>query len=118
MSVRATREAATHGEWQAAYELLQQADSQGLAGPDDLALLAQVAYAAGYVDPTIVAWERAHAACLLAGDSMSAAAAAVRVAMHLLFDTALMSPVRGWLAEPSDFSRPTTRHRPTPGSPC
>ena len=29
---------------------------------------------------------------------MAAAAAAVRVAMHLLFDTALMAPVRGWLA--------------------
>ena len=29
---------------------------------------------------------------------MAAAGAAVRVAMHLLFDTALMAPVRGWLA--------------------
>ena len=32
------------------------------------------------------------------GDQAGAAAAAVRVALHLLFDTALMAPVRGWLA--------------------
>ena len=32
-----------------------------------------------------------------AGDHLAAAGAAVRVAMHLLFDTALMAPVRGWL---------------------
>ena len=31
------------------------------------------------------------------GDQVAAAGAAVRVAMHLLFDTALMAPVRGWL---------------------
>ena len=33
-----------------------------------------------------------------AGDEVAAAGAAVRLAMHLLFDTALMAPVRGWLA--------------------
>ena len=32
-----------------------------------------------------------------AGDVVAAAGAAARVAMHLLFDTALMAPVRGWL---------------------
>src|SRR5829696_577308 len=32
------------------------------------------------------------------GDPVAAAGAAVRVALHLLFDTALMAPVRGWLA--------------------
>ena len=37
-------------------------------------------------------------ACIQAGDQVAAAGAAVRVAMHLLFDTALMAPVRGWLA--------------------
>src|SRR5205085_1761563 len=60
--------------------------------------LGEVAYAAGHLDVTIEAWERAHVACLQAGDDLSAAGAAVRVAMHLLFDTALMAPVRGWLA--------------------
>ena len=47
---------------------------------------------------TIEAWERAYALCVEAGDNDAAAGAAVRVAMHLLFDTALMAPVRGWLA--------------------
>ncbi len=59
---------------------------------------AEVAYAAGHLDVTIEAWERAHAACLRVDDQVAAAGAAVRVAMHLLFDTALMAPVRGWLA--------------------
>jgi tetratricopeptide (TPR) repeat protein len=61
-------------------------------------VLGEVAYAAGHLDVAIEAWERAHAACLLAGDQVAAAGAAARVAMHLLFDTALMAPVRGWLA--------------------
>ncbi len=47
---------------------------------------------------TIEAWERAHAASLQAGDQVAAAGAAVRVALHLLLDTALMAPVRGWSA--------------------
>ena len=66
--------------------------------PTDLPLLGEVAYAAGDLDVTIDAWERAHAACVQVGDQVAAAGAAVRVAMHLLFDTALMAPVRGWLA--------------------
>ena len=70
----------------------------GLLAPTDLPMLGEVAYAAGHLDVTIEAWERAHAACMQAGDQVAAAGAAVRVAMHLLFDTALMAPVRGWLA--------------------
>jgi tetratricopeptide (TPR) repeat protein len=61
-------------------------------------VLGEVAYAAGHLDVTIEVWERAHAASLQAGDPVAAAGAAVRIAMHLLFDTALMAPVRGWLA--------------------
>ena len=75
-----------------------QADAEGLAGPADLAVLGEVAYAAGHLDVTIEAWERAYALCVEAGNKDAAAGAAVRVAMHLLFDTALMAPVRGWLA--------------------
>ena len=91
------REAAGRGEWQQALDLLIDADaSTPLNGPD-LALLADVAYAAGRLDVTISAWERAHAQSVRAGDHLSAAGAAVRVAMHLLFDTALMAPVRGWI---------------------
>ena len=74
------------------------ADADGLAGRADLPVLAEVAYAAGHLDVTIEAWERAYALCVEAGDTDAAAGAAVRVAMHLLFDSALMAPVRGWLA--------------------
>lgn len=91
------REAASRGDWQEAHQSLTEADAGSpLAGPD-LALLAGVAYAAGHLDVTIEAWERAHAESVRAGDDLAAAGAAVRVAMHLLFDTALMAPVRAWL---------------------
>lgn len=92
------RHAATHGDWQEAFDLFLAADADGQLGPDDLPLLGDVAYAAGNLDVTIAAWERLHAACIEAGDPVAAAGAAARVAMHLLFDTALMAPVRGWLA--------------------
>jgi tetratricopeptide (TPR) repeat protein len=92
------RDAAARGDWEAAFELFTKADADGVAGPADLAVLAEVAYAAGHLDVTIEAWERAYALCVEAGDSEAAAGAAVRVAMHLLFDSALMAPVRGWLA--------------------
>jgi hypothetical protein len=96
--IERAQEAAGRGDWQQACELLMQADADGLAGPAELARLGEVAYAAGRLDVTIDAWERAHAACVELGDRVAAAGAAVRVAMHLLFDTALMAPVRGWLA--------------------
>jgi tetratricopeptide (TPR) repeat protein len=90
--------AAALRDWQQAFDLLMEADADGLLAPTDLPVLGEVAYAAGHLDVTIEAWERAHAACVQAGDQVAAAGAAVRVAMHLLFDTALMAPVRGWLA--------------------
>jgi tetratricopeptide (TPR) repeat protein len=96
--VRRGRDAAARGDWQGAFDLLMKADSDGVAGPADLPVLGEVAYAAGHLDVAIEAWERAYAACVKAGDQGAAAGAAVRVAMHLLFDTALMAPVRGWLA--------------------
>src|SRR5215213_2660904 len=97
MSVQGAREAAAQGEWKAAYDILMKADADGVAGPGDLPLLGEVAYAAGHLDVTIEAWERTYALCVRAGDPVAAAGAAVRVAMHLLLDTALMAPVRGWL---------------------
>ena len=90
------RDAAGHGEWQRAYELFVRADALQLLDGPDLALFANCAYAAGHVDATIGAWERVHAAGLQAGDRLIAAGAAVRVALHLLFDTALLAPIRGW----------------------
>jgi tetratricopeptide (TPR) repeat protein len=97
--VERARSAAARGGWQQAFDLFMEADRDGVLGPTDLPVFGEVAYAAGYLDVTIEAWERAHAACMQAGDHIGAAAAAVRVAMHLLFDTALMAPVRGWLAQ-------------------
>ena len=96
--VERARAAAARGDWQQAFDLLIEADADGVLAPTDLPLLGEVAYAAGDLDVTIDAWERAHAACIQVGDEVAAAGAAVRVAMHLLFDTALMAPVRGWLA--------------------
>ena len=95
--VQRGRDAAARGDWQGAFDLLVKADADGLAGPADLPVLGEVAYAAGHLDVAIEAWERAYAAGVQAGDQATAAGAAVRVAMHLLFDTALMAPVRGWL---------------------
>jgi tetratricopeptide (TPR) repeat protein len=96
--VRSGRDAAARGDWEKAYDLFMRADAEGLVGPADLPVLGEVAYAAGHLDVTIEAWERAYALGVEAGDKDAAAGAAVRVAMHLLFDTALMAPVRGWLA--------------------
>jgi tetratricopeptide (TPR) repeat protein len=91
------RAAAARGDWPLAHGLLAQADaSQHLRGAD-LALHADVAYAAGHLDETIAIWERAHAESVRAGDPAAAAGAATRVAMHLLFDTGLVAPVRGWI---------------------
>src|SRR5215211_2982014 len=98
MGVQRAREAAARGDWEEAYDVLVEADADGLAGPAELPLLGEVAYAAGHLDVTIEAWERTHALCVQAGDAVAGAGAAVRVAMHLLLDTALMAPVRGWLA--------------------
>ena len=86
------------GDWQLAFDLLAAADAEGVLGDDELPVLGQVADAAGRLDVTIEAWERAHAASLRGGDHVAAAGAAIRVALHLLFDTALMAPVRGWTA--------------------
>jgi tetratricopeptide (TPR) repeat protein len=98
MSVERARDAAARGDWEDAYDCLMKRQVDGLAGADDLPLLGEVAYAAGHLDVTIEAWERAYALGVKAGDRAAAAGAAVRVAMHLLLDSALMAPVRGWLA--------------------
>ena len=108
--VRRAHDAAKRGDWEEAYDLFTTADADGLAGPADLGVLGEVAYAAGHLDVTIEAWERAYALWLEAGDKEAAAGAAVRVGMHLLFDTALMAPVRGWLARAERLldGQPTT----------
>jgi tetratricopeptide (TPR) repeat protein len=95
--VERAHSAAARGDWQQAFDQFIEADRDGLLVPTDLPVLGEVAYAAGHLDVSIEAWERAHAAFMQVNDQVAAAGAAVRVAMHLLFDTALMAPVRGWL---------------------
>ncbi|MFD9408731.1 transcriptional regulator [Streptomyces sp. NPDC059989] len=91
------RSAAARGAWADAYAGYLAAREEGGLGPAELAEFAGVAYAAGHLDITIETWERLHGELSGLGEDNGAAAAAVRVAMHLLFDTALMAPVRGWL---------------------
>ena len=96
-AVTDARDAATQGDWQRAYDLLLAADAIGPLAAPDLARLAEVAYAAGHLDVAIETWERVHAEGSRLGDRATAAGAATRVALHLLFDTGLMAPVRGWI---------------------
>ena len=91
------REAASAGDWPRAYGLLARADERTQLTVDDLGLLAEAAYATGQVEVTLEAWERAHAQAVRANDSLAAAGAASRIALHLLMDTALMAPIRGWV---------------------
>ena len=91
------RSAAATGDWPRAFGLLVRADQHTRLAVDDLGLLAEVAYAVGHLDVTIEVWERAHTQAVHAGDSLGAAEAATRVALHLLMDTALMAPIRGWV---------------------
>jgi tetratricopeptide (TPR) repeat protein len=90
------RDVVSRGDWQEGYDLFVEIDSRTPLSAQDLALLADAAYAAGHFEVTITSWERAYAQSERAGDHLAAAGAAVRVAMHLLFDTALMAPVRSW----------------------
>jgi tetratricopeptide (TPR) repeat protein len=89
--------ARARGSWQQALDVLLEADAGTPLCGSDLTLLADTAYAAGHLDVTIDVWERAHAERARAGDRLGAAGAAVRLALHLLFDTALLAPVRGWV---------------------
>jgi hypothetical protein len=58
--VQHARDAASRGDWRAAFELFMKADADGgLAGPGDLGVLGEVAHAAGHLDVTIEAWVRA-----------------------------------------------------------
>jgi hypothetical protein len=91
------RAAAIRSDWPRAYDLLVRADLHTRLPFEDLGLLAQVAYASGHLEHTTEAWERAHTQAVQAGDPIAAAGAACQVALHLLMDTALMAPVRGWV---------------------
>lgn len=90
------REAFGRGDLEAAFDLLTALDTEAGLDPSDLAMLADASYATGHLEGTIACWERAHAGHVAAGSVVDAAGAAVKVALHLLMDTGLMAPVRGW----------------------
>ncbi len=71
-------------------------DSPGMALVEAERRAAAAAYGAGDLDAMFEALERAHAESVRSGDRIAAADAAVQIAMHLLMDTGLMAPVRGW----------------------
>ncbi|KOU24847.1 transcriptional regulator [Streptomyces sp. WM6372] len=101
------RNASARGAWADAYAGYLEAREAGGLGPAELAEFADVAYAAGHLDVTIETWEQLHGELSRLGEDTAAAGAAVRVAMHLLFDTALMAPVRGWLRRAERLLDPT-----------
>jgi hypothetical protein len=84
------------GEWQAAIESLEGDDG---SSPEGLELRAQAAYGAGDLEGCVDAWEALHTRQLERDDRLEAARAAAMLAMYLMMDTGLMSPVRGWLAK-------------------
>ena len=84
-------------------ELLMQADADDLTGPLRLRFSAKSPIRlATSMWPLRRGNAPMRCACE-AGDRAGAAEAAVRVAMHLLLDTALMAPVRGWLGRADDY---------------
>jgi tetratricopeptide (TPR) repeat protein len=80
------------GDWRRALDLVS-----GDPAPDAMELRALASYAAGDLEGAIGLWEGLYAERLRAGHHVEAGRAAVMTAMHLLCDTGLMSPVRGWV---------------------
>ena len=68
-----------------------------------LELRAQAEYGAGELEQAVTAWEDLHTLQARRGDAAEAARAAAMIAMYLMMDTGLMSPVRGWLATAERF---------------
>ncbi len=97
--------ALARGEWAAALDLLRSEQSRRPLAADDLGLLGRAAYGAGEFEAALSAWEQQYAVCCGRADDAGAAAAAATVAVHLLIDTGLMAPVRGWLARAESLLR-------------
>ncbi|MEX1178262.1 MAG: hypothetical protein WEB09_07355 [Nitriliruptor sp.] len=85
------------GDWSGAFTLLTHEQTERDLTLLELDLLARAAYGAGEFEASLTAWEQLHAACVASGDHLAGAGAAATVAMYLMMDTGLMSPVRGWL---------------------
>jgi class 3 adenylate cyclase len=74
------RSALERHEWREAYDVLSEADSKVVLGPDELELLAQASLWVGRLSDAIAARERAYAGFVKAGDQQMAAIAAIRIA--------------------------------------
>ncbi|HEX2026959.1 MAG TPA: adenylate/guanylate cyclase domain-containing protein [Nitriliruptorales bacterium] len=91
------REALQRRSWAEALQALTQADQEADLSPSDLELLAEAAWWSGHPDEATQALERAYAGYMQAGDHLSAAAVALRVA-ELAFRRMSYSIAGGWVA--------------------
>src|SRR5215210_6930053 len=78
-SLEAGREAARKHAWRDAYELLQNADADGLLGAEDLEHLGEAAWWTGRLEEAIDFRERAYAAHVEAGEPRRAALLAMMI---------------------------------------
>jgi class 3 adenylate cyclase len=78
----AARDAARRHDWREAFELLLSADRAGRLEPDDLDLLAEVAWWLYRLDVSIAARERAYQGFLRLGDRRRAGMVAIDLAKH------------------------------------
>ena len=92
----AVEKALALADWSGALDLLD-ADPALAARPPGLELRARAAYGAGDLEGSIGAWESLYRLHLTEGHHLDAARAAAMVAMYLMIDTGLMSPIRVWL---------------------
>ncbi len=92
----AAAQAVASSRWAEALELLE-ASPSAAAGATGLELRARAAYGAGDPEGSTSAWEALYRLHLGANQPREAARAAAMVAMYLMIDTGLMSPIRGWL---------------------
>ncbi len=92
----AVEQALAQARWSDAIELLD-ANPEVATSPAGWELRAQAAYGAGDLEGSIGAWESSYQLHLAASHHDGAARAAAMVAMYLMIDTGLMSPIRVWL---------------------
>ncbi len=88
-------DAIAQADWDTALQLLDADRASPTAA--GLELRAEAAYGAGDPEGSVAAWEALYSLHLAQDDAVAAARAASMVAMYLMIDTGLMSPIRGWL---------------------
>jgi class 3 adenylate cyclase len=94
--LEAGRQAYRLHAWQEAFDALREADASRQLAPEDLRLLAEVAWFAGDPDAAMEARERAHAGYLADGDICKAAEMALQLALDHL-DRLENAIGKGWL---------------------